>query len=223
MTTRIISLVATLALTACDQSQNTPKIVTLEEKFSAMEQRLATQETQYTSLLDVLAKSEKNVNDRLTFLSQEPYREKTVILDPNSKGYASLATDRGPLLFSCDGAEPYLDGHRINIRIGNPLYMKFSGFKLKFTFGRKLSDMPTKDNTPEADLPAAFKKWLTEEREPWLASLRKSEESFTEDLNPGAWTAVQATLPKTKPEDIAMIQVSIETNNISLLKAPTKP
>ena len=199
-----------LALSSCERPETAQKLAEIEEKISGVEKRLKAQEDQ-----------NRSITDQVTFLIQQPFKEKTVELDPNAKGYAVLDTGRGPLLFACDGAEPYLDGHRINIRIGNPLNMRFSGFKLKFTFGSKPRELPTEQNTSKENLENARKKWaewMVNEREAWSASLRHIEESFFEDLPPGTWTSVKATLPQTKPEDIAYIQVAIQTDSISLTK-----
>ena len=89
------------------------------------------------------------------------------------------------LLISCEGAEQYLDGHRLKLRIGNPLNMHFSGFKLQFNFGRKPPDFPTRgvgfQNAAEA--------WH-QDYEAWKASLRRSEEAYIEDLPPGMGKSV---------------------------------
>ncbi|SRR6266498_1397624 len=202
--------VIALALNSCERPETAQKLAKIEEKISGVEKRLKTQEDQ-----------NRGITEQVRFLIQQPFKEKTVELDPNAKGYAVLDTGRGPLLFACDGAEPYLDGHRINLRIGNPLNMRFSGFKLKFTFGRKPPEVPTEQNTSKENLAKAREKWaewIVNEREAWFASLQHTEESFFDELPPGTWTSVKATLPQTKPEDVAYIQVAIEVDRVSLTK-----
>lgn len=204
----------TLLLSACDQPETTSKITSLEQRVKALEDGNA-------AFWKAAVESEKQVNGRLGFLTQQAMKqlakEKTATIDPNSKGYAVLDTGRGSLLIACDSAEPYLDGHRVSLRIGNPLYMRFSGFKLKFKFGHKAPEIPTKENTKQDDLAKPFEKWQ-KDYDTWKASLRTSDQSYTDDLLPGTWNTVQATLPQTKPEDIGYIEVEIETDRISLTK-----
>lgn len=203
-----------LMLSGCEQPETTQKI-------AALEQRVKNQEEQNAALLSALAENEKRVNGQLSFLIREALQrtlqEKTAVIDPHSKGYSVLDTGRGSLLIFCDGVEPFLDGYRIKLRLGNPLYMRFSGFKLKFKFGHKPPELPTKENTKEEELVKAFEKW-PKDSEAWKKSLSHAEESYTDDLSPGTWTSVEAVLPEAKAEDITYIEVGIETDRISLTK-----
>jgi hypothetical protein len=75
-------------------------------------------------------------------------------------GISFLDTGGGVLFVSCVGAEQYLDGHRIKLRIGNPLNLRFSGFELKFKFGRKPPEPPTVENTNGAVFQRESETWL---------------------------------------------------------------
>lgn len=80
---------------------------------------------------------------RFPALDSPFYGEKTATLDPDSKGYSYVSTDKGVFLFTVDGAEPFLDGHKIILRIGNPMNMTFSGFKLKVRYGKRPPAFPS--------------------------------------------------------------------------------
>lgn len=163
--------------------------------------------------------SNKRLSDGLDFITtrvlKSEFEPKTAIIDPSGKGYATLDSGKGILLISCEDAQPYLDGYRVRLRIGNPLYMQFSGFKLTFKTGRRPPVMPTESNTKQGELGAAFEKWQKDTQE-WRDSLQQSEESFTEELAAGSWTIVEATLANKKPEDIGYMEVSISTSSVSL-------
>jgi len=96
--------------------------------------------------------------------------------------------------------------------------MRFSGFKLKFNFGHKPPELPTKENVKDGDVAKAFFETWPKENEVWKKSLKHAEESYTDDLLPGTWTNIEAVLPQVKAEDIAYIEVGIQTDQISLTK-----
>src|SRR6266496_2309405 len=204
-----------LMLSGCEQPETTQKI-------AALEQRVKNQEEQNAALLSALAENEKRVNGQLSFLIREALQrtlqEKTAVIDPHSKGYSILDTGRGSLLISCDGPEPFLDGYRIKLRLGNPLYMRFSGFKLKFKFGQKPPTLPTKENVKDGDVAKALFETWPKENEAWKKSLKHAEESYTDDLLPGTWTNIETVLPQANAEEIAYIEVGIEADRISLTK-----
>ena len=203
-----------LLLSACDKPpQTSPRIDALEKKISDLEQRIKSEEHETSELSLDLFKLRLDFQERI-----EALKERTTTIDPNSTGYSFLDTGGGVILISCDGAEPYLDGHRIKLRLGNPLNMRFSGFKLKFKFGRKPPNPPTIKGMNGSDFVKAGEAWQRD-YDAWKESLRSAEGSYTVDLSPGAWRTVQATLPQTMAADLAYVEVSIETGTISL-RAP---
>jgi hypothetical protein len=210
-----------LGLAGCEQPGSTQKLKALEERVTALESDLKSHEELNNMLFKIHSDNASQASQRLDFLTtrvlEDAFKQKTAILDPSSKGYSILDTGRGSLLVACDGAAPYLDGHRVKLRFGNPLFMQFSGFKLKFQFGRKPPPFPTKENTKDGNILKAIEQWQ-KDNETWRTTLKKAEESFTDDLKPGSWTTVEATLGQTKPEDIAYLEVAIDTDRISLTK-----
>jgi len=214
MTTRIIALASMLALTACDQSKNTQKITALDEKVASLERRLTTQDGQYTSLLRILAESEKGVNERITFIAKATFKgaqEKFAIIDPNGQGFSMVESNNGTFLISCKGAEQYLDGHKLILNIGNPYFMTYSGFTMKAKFGTRPPEFP-KD--APAEQTAEWQKKYGE----WEKTLKEKELFFTDELAAGAWSKVELVLAPSKPEEVAYVSVSMRTNQVSLRK-----
>ncbi len=85
-----------------------------------------------------------------------------------SKSYSYISTDKGVFLFAVDGVEPFLDGHKILLRIGNPMNMTFSGFKLKVRYGKRPPVSPSFESTSAATNSSPF---LKSGRSPSCASL----------------------------------------------------
>ncbi|MCX7866150.1 MAG: DUF3251 domain-containing protein [Limisphaera sp.] len=168
--------------------------------------------TMAQSLVAYVTKLESDVRVELFSLRQS--FKKVATLDPASKGYSPVSTDKGVLLFAVDGAEPFLDGHKFILRIGNPMNMTFSGFKLKVRYGKRPPAFPSFE-VGDTNAVAVLQKWARD-MQGWEKTVRETEFSFTDSLEPGAWNKIDFILKETKPEDVAHLEVSIETDRISL-------
>lgn len=117
-------------------------------------------------------------------------------LDPASPNtYIRVESDVGPLLVSLENAEPYLDGYKVHLTIGNPLSLTFKGFQIAATWAPRLSG---------------------NDYAGWLKKQKKKTFSLTQDLLSGRWNAVTLILPETKAEEVGYLEVSITINTISL-------
>jgi hypothetical protein len=69
---------------------------------------------------------------------------RSIKLDVTSQSYDWIETDLGVLMVIVENVQPYADGQRITMRIGNPHNAAFVGFKGSFAYG-KLGNFQTKD------------------------------------------------------------------------------
>jgi hypothetical protein len=131
---------------------------------------------------------------------------RTAKLDVLAKTFEVAQTDLGALPVSCDGAEPYLTGHKLKLKIGNPLNGDISGYTLVCTYGLKEpTDKPSTNNT-------AF-----------VNSVRVVTTDFTDPpLKAGAWTPVELALVPSKPEELESLELEIRTSSISLRSVPRR-
>jgi len=135
-------------------------------------------------------------NDILTLqLKQASYD--TVVLDPIEKGYGRLNSNSGFFFVSCEDAQPYLDGYKVIMNIGNPTTATYNGFKLKVKWG---------------------KQFVSKEMNyiVWQKSLKTAEKKFTDKLMPASWNKIELILSPAKPEEVRYIEFSIETDQILL-------
>ena len=102
-------------------------------------------------------------------------------------------------LFAVETVEPFLDGYKLRLRIGNPSNIRLEGFKLLVRYG-KLSP-PIPDFNKVADITPLQSEALNWKnlQESWEKSLQEMEIAFAEILRPGAWNSVDIALPGTKP------------------------
>jgi len=113
------------------------------------------------------------------------------------EGCLRINSSSGYFLVSLQNVEPYLDGVKVHINIGNPVFATYNGFKLKVIWGEKLD--------------------LTDDQDRWRSSLKEKEISFTETLRPGCWNKVNFVLSPIEPKNFGYMELSIQTDNISLI------
>jgi hypothetical protein len=141
---------------------------------------------------------------RLEFkLWQLESNEKNVTLDPTELwGFRRIQTNNGSFLLSLKNVEPYLDGVRVTLHIGNPSAADYKGFTLEAQWG------------PRA--PKDTEAWLK-----WYDRLTKKEFSFTDTLSAGAWNEISFVLSPVPATQFGHLQVSMTTNIVSL-RQPTR-
>jgi hypothetical protein len=127
-------------------------------------------------------------------------RSKFVVLDPASKAFGRVDTENGFFLVSCQDVRPYLDGHKVTLHIGNPLGVRFVGFKITARWGPRYAGA-------ENDYESYAK---------WMAGLKARDFSFPDALEPGRWNEVELVLTQTGPRHVGYIQLSLDTNTVAM-------
>jgi hypothetical protein len=92
--------------------------------------------------------------DKLRQESSERYfdrlNNRTVRLDFSTKAYQRLETDHGTLYIAVENVEPYANGQRVTLEVGNPMSASFAGYEIHLAFG----DKQQKNERPTMDLRA---------------------------------------------------------------------
>ncbi len=112
---------------------------------------------------------------------------RTAYLDCNSKKYVELRFAEGALVFfaACVNVEPYLEGHKVHLRIGNPHSFDFSDLKGRLHYGKTFED--------------AFN--------------QEVEVSPTETLRGGTWLLVTVIINPSKPEDLREVWLELDATS----------
>ena len=100
-------------------------------------------------------------------------------------------------MVSLKNVEPYLDGVKVYLEIGNLSSATYAGVVLKVKWGQRMED-------------------FSGEMVDYFRSLRETEISLVDTLKQGSWSKVEFTLAKTKPERFGLLEVTLETNKLSL-------
>ena len=94
-----------------------------------------TQNTLSGNALDRL----EDLEEQVRYLQKAEYAESLerpdAILETTAKGYCTVRTRSGYFFVSIDRIEPYLDGHKVFVRIGNPMFATFGDLNLTVRWG----------------------------------------------------------------------------------------
>ncbi len=132
---------------------------------------------------------------RTLFSNQSKLLHDQVIIDPASKGFQRLDANNGSFLISVEDVQPYLNGYKLLLSIGNPLDMTFDGLIFKITWGK-------------------FRK--EESYEDWHNKLNTRDISVVNEIRPGSWNKVELLLVPAGASDLEYISLQIETNQVRL-------
>lgn len=142
------------------------------------------------------------INTRLIDLGARVWKlennEYSISFDPsNATGFLHLRSNNGDFYIAIKKCEPYLDGIKVVINIGNPYFANFNGFNLHVEWGSRE--------------PADLSMYLN-----WFNKLNKKDFSFPNILRAGAWNEVSFVIAPAQSNSFGYISFSMNTDTISL-------
>jgi hypothetical protein len=177
--------------------KNTPASSGVDRKeVEALRGEIAILRKQIESLREQVTSLQNNMASN----SLDVYKLKHEVaeFDPSSPGpYERVDTSVGPLLVSIGKVEPYLDGYKVGLEIGNPLSVTFNGFDIQAAWG------------PRYKIGQNYAKWLVARQEKKI--------SLTDRLSPGRWTPIEIILPSTESKDFGYLSIQLTVNNLSFV------
>lgn len=150
--------------------------------------------------IEDLERKSEALEYRLNFLRDA---EKTITIDPaGNPAFQRLRTSYGDFFVTLEGVEPYLDGIRVRLKVGNPTSADFNGFDLQVTWGERQPDLSGDNAVP---------KWKR-----WRGEMRTKDCPFTNILTSGTWNKVSFILPATEPEQFGHLELSMSIRAIRM-------
>jgi hypothetical protein len=210
------ALLAMSLLSSCEDKQAREQIADLQAHNSRLADYLKSREETNAKLIEHLKEEEKKRDSQFKLLVETVFAkalgEQFTNVDPAGSGFSRIESNNGSFMVSCKRVEPYLDGFKLVLEIGNPYLVTYSDFNLKCRYGPREPE-GQKDATAEQS--NEFQKNMDE----WKKSLKIKELAFTEQLLPGTWTRVEAIITPAKAEDLGYFGVQMTTNKLMLREA----
>ena len=196
----VIGLVSTLVASTTQQPMENPhpaaqqpgpgQLTEMKKKIESLTERVIALET-----------ANGGLQNRMMSIQFAQNANQSAVLDLASHQYQRVDSSTGIFLVSVQDAVPYLDGYKILLKIGNPQFATFSGFKLKVKWNRKFD----------------YEQYTSDSFSQWNQAMRDREIPFVDELKPGAWNTVTLVLPSTTSSQLEYFMISIETDTVSLI------
>jgi hypothetical protein len=173
-----------------------------QDATGALQKQLVDLKIQVEGLSQAVKKYESwfKYRDALAQMYQEKVDaviKNSVFLDPSERGYDTITTDTGTFFVSLGKVEPFLDGYRIVLEIGNPYAITFFDLKITIEWNKKIpSDLSNYDA--------------------WLKTKRVQDFSDLTELRPGSWTNLPLVLSDTKPDQLGYLQVKLSAKSVRM-------
>jgi len=196
-----------LVFSSCDDHSANARIIALEAQANQMSALLQTQDAtlkEYNSNNDAKLKainsSLREMSSQHTSLVKEVMfpDPKFTMVDLRDKGFTWIDTSSGKLLIAFDDTVQFVDGYRIKFRLGNPSSATLSGIKVVFKYG------------------VAAPSPIGGDLDNWSKGLKTKELTFTESLQPGAWTKLEAVIAPAKTEELGYVSLRIQADTAAL-------
>ena len=184
---RIESLENEVASLKTASRDSTAQIALLRSRLQSLEKEAASLKSISRAHAELIVSTGSEVF-RLKHFSAE--------FDPAEPGkWVRVDTDAGSLLVSVKGVEPYLDGCKLRIDVGNPNSFTVRSFHVNATWTRRLGE--------------------DENRFDWFKSLKKKSFNLEKQLLAGKWSPVELILPDTDPTAVGYIEISLNVDTVA--------
>jgi TolA-binding protein len=181
------------AVASQSQSQNPKELAQLRGRIAALEQQLSDLNAKFKKL-------DATVSVQGATLTLKQNKHSEIHIDPSDHNYQRLDFDSGLFLVSLKDIQPYLNGYKVALEIGNPSGATYRGAKFKCTWSKPYNWEQFSDASYQA----------------WLASVHSTVIDVTTVLEPVTWNQVELTLIPATVEELSNLSLSIDTNTLSL-------
>jgi hypothetical protein len=184
--------------TAAQKSENEHKeIVDLRREISNLKSQQAALEADTSKLRQDLEAT--NFSQSLMRLDIDAAWQSTVQISEGGS-YGLARTAHGPVIVSMDKIEPYLDGYKVTLSVGNPTTVTFSDATIEVEWGLPWGNGRSYVETSK--------------------SRKKKTFSILKSFQPGAYTLTEVALTPAKAEEIKSLSVGVTWSKINMRRAP---
>ncbi|HVS26540.1 MAG TPA: hypothetical protein VHE58_04490 [Burkholderiales bacterium] len=146
------------------------------------------------------------ITRRIVRLESEINQYKNATFDPTREhAFQRVDANVGTFLVVLENVQPYLDGQKITLLIGNLNYVIFNGLTLNVSWGSREPDW-SKLNDEER----------TKAAEAYISTQHEKEVKLTDILRPATWNKVQFNIAPAKAEQFGELRISITTNQVQM-------
>jgi len=206
------------AVAALQQKSNAsvkPNLSAVEDRLSKVERQVALQDAAIQQASNAAASvewltqqfldlSSRNSRQAMKLIEIEGKvgRQETCSLDPTQPGpFGTIFTSCGMFFVSLKNVEPYLNGVKVHVEIGNPMMSSYNGATLNVTYG------------PPFDGKRMFEDGYYDQ---YQKSLAKTSVRISDRLEAGRWNTTTFVLAPIDPRNFGTLELGMTTDNLTL-------
>lgn len=188
---------ALLCVLGCNQrTDDASQLDAINKRIDKLQERIDSQRGSFTNVLSYLLRDIGRHDEAIAAIeSKSDNVTRFFTIDPNQPSFRFVNCDGMMLLMMTESAEPYLDGFKINLLVGNPYGASFGGFKLLVDW-----------NTPSTNGIVEYDQNKSRTME------------FASNLEPISWNKVPFTISPATAADLRQCTVALELKSIMLNK-----
>lgn len=186
--TFVVVLFSVLLLAGCEKiSSIESDVKSLKDSNLALSSRMSDIERGYKDLEKKFLELENSiVIDRIVRDRSEAE------ITPSDEGFNTVQTVYGMLTVQCKGIEPYADGSKVRVVVGNPLSCGFMNTEISIKYG------------------VSFANYTDGGWADWQKTLRRKSFKLSESINAGSWNSFTVALPGVSPDKMGYIAIKLE-------------
>ena len=169
----------------------------LRAEITKLNARLSSAESE----LNDLKNQQQNTAGEVLGIRLSAQADQTAVFDPvSSQGYVTLNAGVGKLMVSVEDIEPYADGVKVRLAVGNPNAVTLNGLKGEATYGpatARIGAMPAGE---------------------WTKKQRTITLSIPESLTPARWNKVTITLPGIAAADFGRLSLALTGDQVQMMR-----
>jgi outer membrane murein-binding lipoprotein Lpp len=190
-----VGIIGSLLLAGCTQ-QNTGDAA-LRAQVEKLDARLSTTEAE----LNDLKNRQQSTDGEVLGLKLNAQAGQMAVFDPVSgQGYVAMDAGVGKLMVSIEDIEPYADGVKVRLAVGNPNAVTLNGLRGEATYGPASSRIGA--------IPAGE----------WSAKQHTIQLTLPDSLTPARWNKVTITLPGIAASDFGRLTLSLAGNQVQMMR-----
>lgn len=178
---RVLLCAATFALFPVANCQPTPKA---NDKVAVLEKQVADLRQQINMMEETIS----GIVDHIPFYNQPD-------IDVSQNGFVRIDSENGIFYVQVHDVEPYLDGVKVHLWVGNPALASYDGFTVRLRWRSR------NDRTMD-----------------FYSKTHLVVQAFPSSIVAGMWSPIDLVIPGVTPSAIGFVQVSIDAPVVNLPK-----
>jgi hypothetical protein len=156
-----------------------------------------------------LQRGQTELKRQLLLVNLDRTKHKAITLDPAERTYERIDHDTGFFYVSFQNVQPYGDGQRITLHIGNPLMATFVNVELEVEWSPRFPER--KEGMSDDDFQKLYQAYVD--------ATHKKTVRLDKKIEQGSWNTVQFVIAPAPADKFGVLEIaSVKTSTVELVR-----